>query len=173
MDELYDHCTCSEMAQGWQGRLPRHDCEIAQEQRTNVLQRNRSELPIGIKTPLELVGGKSLFRMHTEIGEQIQDNLRNLLLTNWGERVALTNFGANLRPLLTEFTNKDDFDTEAMLRINTAISKWMPFVVPVAFESKPDLEDNNFTGKIRVFVVYSVTQLNIKEQVLEVDLFII
>lgn len=146
---------------------------LAQQQRTNTIQRNRSTLPIGIKTPLELVGGKTLFATHTDIGEQIKDNLRNLLLTNWGERLALTNFGANLRPLLTEYTNKDDFDTEAMLRINTAISKWMPFVTPVAFDSKPDLEDNVFTGKIRLFVIYSVSQLNIQEQVLELNLYII
>lgn len=146
---------------------------IAQEQRNDVLRRNRSTIPIGIKTPLELVGGKSLFKMHTEIADQVQDNLRNLLLTNWGERVAVTNFGANLRPLLTEYSNKDDFDSEAMLRINTAVTKWMPFVNPVAFESKPSYENNQFTGRIRIFFVYSVPQLQITEEVLEVELFVI
>jgi len=146
---------------------------LTQQQRSNVLRRNRSTIPIGIKTPLELVGGKTLFEVHTDIGEQIKDNLRNLLLTNWGERVALTNFGANLRPLLTEYTNKDDFDTEAMVRINTAISRWMPFVTPVAFDSRADFEDNLFTGKIRLFVIYSVSQLNITEEVLEINLYIV
>lgn len=146
---------------------------IAQTQRRLRAERARTDLPIGIKTPMELVGGSNLFLMHTNIGEQIKDNLRNLLLTNWGERVAITTFGANLRPLLTEFTNKDDFDTEAMLRINTAISKWMPFVTPVAFDSRPDFENNEFTGKIRLFVIYSVSRLNIVEEVLEFDLFVI
>lgn len=146
---------------------------LTQQQRTNALQRNRSTIPIGIKTPLELVGGKTLFAVHTDIGEQIKDNLRNLLLTNWGERLGLTNFGANLRPLLTEYSNKDDFDTEAMIRINTAVSKWMPFVTPVAFDSKPDFENNVFTGKIRLFVIYSVSQLNINEEILEIELYII
>lgn len=146
---------------------------IAQDQRTNVLIRNRSTNPIGIKTPLQLVGGKTLFEMHTELREQIKDNVRNLLLTNWGERVALTQFGANLRPLLTEYSNKEAFDNEAMVRINTAITRWMPFVTPVAFESRPDLEDNVLTGKIRIFLIYSIEQLNVNEEVLEVDLFVI
>jgi len=146
---------------------------IAQQQRTNVLTRNRSTIPIGIKTPLQLVGGKTLFEMNTELRDQIKDNLRNLLLTNWGERIALTQFGANLRPLLTEYSNKDDFDTEAMVRINTAITRWMPFVQPVAFDSRADFDDNQFTGKIRIFLIYSVTQLNIIEEALELELFII
>jgi hypothetical protein len=72
-----------------------------------------------------------------------------------------------------KYSNKEDFDTEAMLRINTAISNWMPFVTPVAFDSRADLEENYFTGNIRLFVVYSVSQLNINEEVLEVDLFVI
>lgn len=141
--------------------------------RNNPLTVNRSVLPIGIKTPLELVGGKTLFLTHVNIGDQIDDNLRNLLLTNWGERVAIYNFGGNLRPLLTEYSNKDDFDTEAMVRINTAITKWMPFVTPLGFESFPDFEDNVFTGKIRVFVSYDVPRLKIKERNLELSLFII
>jgi len=141
--------------------------------RNNPLTTNRSVLPIGIKTPLELVGGKTLFLTHDKIAEQVDDNLRNLLLTNWGERVAIYNFGANLRPMLTEFGNKDDFDTEAMVRINTAITKWMPFVTPLGFESFADLEDNVVTGKTRIYVSYAVPRLNIKERSLELSLFVI
>lgn len=141
--------------------------------RNDPVLTNRSTLPIGIKTPLELVGGSTLFLTHTNIGDQIEDNLRNLLLTNWGERVAIYNFGANLRPLLTEFSNKDDFDTEAMVRINTAITRWLPFVTPLGFESFPDFEENQFTGKIRIFLSYAVPRLNINEKFLELDLFVI
>jgi phage baseplate assembly protein W len=141
--------------------------------RQDVLARNQSQLPIGIKTPLELVGGSTLFLCHTNISDQIEDNLRNLLLTNWGERLALYNFGGNLRPLLTEFTNKENFDTEAMLRINTAISKWMPFVTPVGFDSNPDFDDNRFTGNIKIILSYSVPNLKINEKVIEFSLYVI
>ncbi len=141
--------------------------------RSNVLRRINSDIPIGIKTPLELVGGQTLFAVHTDIGEQIRDNLRNLLLTNHGERLVFSNFGANLRPLLTEFSNKEDFDSEAMVRINTAITTFMPFITPLAFESTPNFKDNQFTGKIQLVVVYAVPALQIAEDILEVDLFII
>jgi len=141
--------------------------------RQDVLTKNKSQLPIGIKTPLELVGGSTLFFTHTDIGDQIEDNLRNLLLTNWGERLALYNFGANLRPLLTEFSNKENFENEAMIRINTAISKWMPFVTPVGFDSKADFGDNKFTGKINLTISYSVPALKINEKIIELSLFII
>lgn len=141
--------------------------------RRDILQRVNNELPIGIKTPLELVGGKNLFQVHTNIGDQIRDNLRNLLLTNHGERLMFHDFGANLRPLLTEYSNKEDFDSEAMVRINTAISKYLPFITPLAFESFPDYRENHFTGKVKLIVVYSVPALQVPEDVLELELFII
>jgi phage baseplate assembly protein W len=141
--------------------------------RAQFLQQIRTDVPIGIKTPLKLVGGKNLFEVNTSIREQIRDNLRNLLLTNHGERLMFHDFGANIRPLLTEYTNKEDFDTEAMVRINTAITRYLPFIVPVAYDSVPDLRDNLFTGKIRIIVVYSVPALQVVEDVLELELFVI
>jgi phage baseplate assembly protein W len=145
--------------------------------RADVARRNaarsNTDLPIGIKTPLKLVGGKNLFEVNTAIQEQIKDNLRNLLLTNHGERLMFHDFGANLKPLLTEYNNKEDFDSEAMVRINTAISRYLPFITPLAFDSTPDYRDNQFVGKIKVLVVYSVPALQISEDALEIELFII
>lgn len=131
-------------------------------------------VPIGFKTPLELdEEGNSIFKMHFTLKEQISDNLRNLILTNHGERLALYDFGANLRPLLTDWSNKEDFDREVMLRIKTANSKYMPFVELQGYESLPDYEENIFTGKIRIFVAYTVPSINLTDQLIEVDLFVI
>ena len=56
------------------------------------------------KTPLTLSTNKSeLFVMNTNIGDSVSDNLKNLLLTNRGERVMQPDFGANLKPILTEY----------------------------------------------------------------------
>lgn len=145
---------------------------IKQEARINdVLTRNKSQIAIGIKTPLEIdSSGKEIFVMNYSLQEQIKDNLKNLLLTNHGERVSQFNFGGNLRPLVSEFTNKDNFDTEAMLRINTAISKWMPFVNPIEFDSRPSREKNTIVGKVIILVVYSVPSLNINRDQLELEI---
>lgn len=141
---------------------------------SNNIGRVANPIPIGIKTPLEIdIEGKSLFVTHYDIGSQMDDNLRNLILTNHGERLGLYTFGANLKPLLTEFSNKDDFDTEAMLRINTAVSIYLPFVSLIGFESKPDYENNRYTGKIKITVMYSVATANLNQRMIEVDLFVI
>ena len=59
---------------------------------------------IGIKTPLELGSGRDgMLKMHDNLKNQIKDNLKNLLLTNHGERLGNYNFGANLDELLFEF----------------------------------------------------------------------
>jgi len=141
---------------------------------SNNLGRTVNQIPFGIKTPLEIdAEGKSLFAMHYDLGAQMDDNLRNIVQTNHGERLGLYTFGANLKPLLTEYSTKDDFDSEAMLRINTAVSIYLPFVTLVGFESKPDLENNEFTGKIKITIMYSVPAANLNQRMCEVDLFVI
>jgi phage baseplate assembly protein W len=142
-----------------------------EDRRNDVLTRNRSQRPIGIKTPLEIDNERQeIFVMHTDIQEQVQDNMRNLLLTNHGDRVNMFDFGANLLPLMAEYSNKEDFDTESMIRINTAIAKFMPFVTPLEFDSTPDRENNSVIGKIKILVVYSVPGLNISRDQVELEL---
>ena len=50
--------------------------ELEQEE-----QESPTKLPIGIRTPIQLSRGTGLFEMHTDMGRQISDNLRNLILT--------------------------------------------------------------------------------------------
>ena len=75
--------------------------------------------------------------------------------------------------LLTEYSNKEDFDSEAMIRINTAISKWMPFVTPVGFDSKNDLENNDYLAIVKIIMTYSVPNTIIKERLIEINLSVI
>jgi phage baseplate assembly protein W len=129
--------------------------------------------PIGIKTPLELDGANyDNFTMHYTVKDQVTDNLRNLLLTNHGDRVMHYDFGANLLPLVADFSHKDDFDQEAMVRINTAITKFMPFVTPLGFASKPDYENNQYTGKIDIVMTYAVPLANVTDGKIEVSLYV-
>ena len=120
--------------------------------------------PIGIKTPLAFGTTRSgLFEMHFNNRDQVRDNVRNLIQTNWGERVGLYTFGANLIELTGELTSKEDFDGEAMLRIKNAISTWMPFIELNTFES--EFIDPNRTAdglaRIVMVVTYSVAKLSI------------
>ena len=84
-------------------------------------------VPLGIVTPLRPgIGRSDLFEMHFDPVAQLSDNLRNLILTNHGERLGRYNYGANLRPLLTELGAKEDFDAEAMRKIINAVNNWLP-----------------------------------------------
>lgn len=142
--------------------------------KNDVLRRNQSPIPVGIKTPLEIDSlGKEIFALNYNIQDQVRDNLRNLLMTNHGERVCLYDFGANLQPLVSEYVNKDDFDSEAMLRINTAISKYMPFITPLEFDSKVDRRVDDNLNKFTLFVTYTVPAINIIKDQIIVELYIL
>lgn len=131
-------------------------------------------LPIGIKTPLRLGNNDDgIFSMHLSAASQIQDNFRNLLLTNHGDRLGLYDFGANLQPLTTEITAREDFEAEAMTRIKAATSKYMPFLDLQAFETSIDNFQNKDTGLIKIKINYGVPILGIKDKKIEVILYVI
>jgi len=138
----------------------------------NNIQTTVAPKPIGIKTPIELDKTQSIniFKMHYNTLDQINDNLRNLILTNHGERLGMYDLGGNLRPLLTDYSNKDNFDKEAMKRIKATVAKYMPFVNLLGYESRVDRQDNTYTGVIIMLIAYQIA--NYPEQLIEVTLFI-
>lgn len=138
----------------------------------NIETLSRTALPIGIRTPLR-IDDKNLFAMHYNIADQVHDNLRNLLLTNWGERVGLYDFGANLQELTTELSNIDAFDEEAINRIRNAVNKWMPFVALNDFVSEIDNEANANTGIVKIKITYNIAQLGVENKALQIKLYVI
>jgi phage baseplate assembly protein W len=136
----------------------------------NIIQ---SATPIGVKTPLRFGLSEGIFAMHFALAEQMHDNFRNLVLTNWGERLGLYDFGANLRPLVTEFVSQDDFDAQAIDRIAGAVQRWMPFITLDTFESKTIRQNNQNTAIIRLTIVYNIPSLNVFQKILEVTLYVI
>lgn len=129
-------------------------------------------LPVGIVTPLR-PGDDGFLAMNLSVTDQVHDNLRNLLLTNWGERLGFYDFGANLRPLVTDFVSQDDFDTLAIDRIRTAVSRWMPFIDLEDFSSEVDRIENQNTGIIRLTLTYNIPTLNVKAKPLQISLYVI
>lgn len=132
-----------------------------------------SPVPFGIKTPLQLGVSEGIFSMNYSLEDQFSDNLRNLILTNWGERLGLYQFGANLRPLTTEFTNQDDFDGQAIFRIKAAVEKWMPFIDLENFSSTVDRLENKNTGVIRINITYNIPELGVTNKGLQIVLYVI
>lgn len=130
--------------------------------------------PIGIKTPLKLGKKYGIFDMYTNMADTIHDNLRNLILTNWGERLGLYYFGANLRPLTTEYSVQEQFDSEAVIRIKTAVNQWMPYVDLVDYISSfENFSQISSTAHINLTITYSVSKLNVSNKQLNINLFIL
>lgn len=137
--------------------------------------------PVSIKTPISKDNSRTdLFDCHFYLQDSVHDNLKNLILTNSGERLGRTTFGANLRQLTTELTAKEDFETEAMLRISDQVTKFMPFVELDTFESDLIEEGNTLKfaeadhqagiGIITIKVIYSVPQLAVMKRPMAVHL---
>lgn len=132
----------------------------------------QNETPIGIMTPLRF-GTKNdgIFAMHFNIANQIQDNFRNLLLTNHGERLGRYDFGANLRSLSMEYGH-DTFDADAITNIRTAVEKYMPFLSPRTFESKPMPGKNGIIERVNITITYDVARLGIIGKEIMVSIFV-
>lgn len=128
--------------------------------------------PIGIKTPLSL-GNDDLLSMNFSLATQLTDNLRNLILTNFGERLGFYDFGANLRPLMTDLVSLDDFDSQAISSIRTATQRWMPYIDLQDFLSEPVRQQNGSTAVIRLVITFDIPDLNVRGRKLEVTLYAI
>lgn len=129
-----------------------------------------AKLPIGIKTPIQLIDEGGFFKMHFENADQIADNLRNLILTNHGERLVHYDFGANLRSL-TFNLGQEEFDNEAILRIKRAVNKYMPYVSLETFVSFVDNNDLDAIATVGIRVTYKVEALDETTRVLEIILY--
>src|SRR5210317_1481350 len=124
--------------------------------------------PIGIKTPISLKKG-TLFDMSYDISDQISDNLRNLILTNKGERLGNPAFGTDLRKTQYNVANKEDAEIEMMAKIQNAVRTFMPFVQledfttsqlpPSLVTSTTDPHSGFAGGALSVNITYSVPQL--------------
>jgi phage baseplate assembly protein W len=82
-----------------------------------------NDYAIGLSLPLQM--GTNTFNQTYNNLEQLKSNVKNLLLTNKGERLAQPLFGTNLRELLFE-QNDGDIKSKIYDSIESAIEFWLP-----------------------------------------------
>ena len=140
--------------------------------------------PIGIKTPLELGSGTDdFYKMHTDPGNQIKDNFKNLILTNFGERIGRSELGANLAEITFDLSAIEDYETEAALRIKNAAKRYIPAIAlrqvliedATSFESSINTaelsEDSLGLTQIKLRVDYDLPSVKIFNQSIEVIIY--
>ncbi len=86
-------------------------------------------MAIGLTLPLARATG-SLGYLEVTRSElaAVEQNLRSLLYTNWGERVMHFNLGCNLIEFLFE-QQSSDLKERIEDRIRSQVATWMPFVI--------------------------------------------
>ena len=134
--------------------------------------------PVGIMTPIQAGSGRSgIFQMNYTMEKQVADNLKNLILTNYGERLGNYGYGANLRPLTLEFSSQEDFESQAMTQISNAVRAEMPYVELQTFSTDAFLAEPGSTAgigsgltQVTMQLKYSVPQMRISERGLVVTL---
>ena len=106
------------------------------------------DVSVGLSFPLGFVGSRFFNRTKT-IEEQAQHNLKNLLLTNLGERPMQPEFGSRLLSVVFEF--KDDALIEKV--INEAVEKWLPYITINELITSVDATNQN---RLNVSIDFSV-----------------
>jgi phage baseplate assembly protein W len=139
-----------------------------------------ASIPIGIKTPIQAGTSdrEGFLAMNFFLVDQISDNLRNLVQTNWGERLGQYSYGANLKPLLTELVSsefsQENFETAAINNIKRAISTWMPYVSPQTLVTSINFDENKISrgsiSSINLVITYDVPSIQINNKKLVVVL---
>ncbi len=129
------------------------------------------ERSINPRTPLKLSQKTSeLFLMNTATTDAIADNLRNLLLTNRGERLMNPKFGANLKAILGEYGTKG-FESEVMARISSTAKEFIPYITltTMSMEKLPSPPDLGLVV-VRFNIKYSIPSVNINDEEISITL---
>ena len=117
---------------------------------------------IGLSLPIKK-GENTDFSMTKTSLEQSKFNLRNLLLTDLGERVGQPTFGTRLKELVFENID-EELPSRIEEEVRRAVTNWLPYINIISIETLTDDADNSM---IVVRVKYS-TSLN-PQTVTQVD----
>jgi phage baseplate assembly protein W len=122
--------------------------------------------PIGIKTPLSLSNSDDIFEMNYSLFTQIEDNFKNLIRTNSGERLCFPSFGTNIRSILTR-TDLENPQELAMQEIQRVTSRYMPFINLVSFSNYIDeIESKKGNPVIVLKIGYSVPTISAEQRLI-------
>ena len=116
---------------------------------------------IGVSLPLGL-SDDGFFKKTRKTVDQVKSNIRNLLLTQKGERLGNPTFGSNLRRVLFE-PNTEDIEPAVESAVREAIDEWLPVVSLASFIFERPINSNT--------IIMSITfNLDIDQTVATMDL---
>jgi phage baseplate assembly protein W len=110
-----------------------------------------NDYAIGLTLPLQM--STNTFNQSYDNLVQLKSNVRNLLLTKKGERLAQPNFGTNLHRLLFE-PNDEELEQKIYDTIDNSIRTWLPqlSIKEINIEATDEMKNNN---SINVSIVFT------------------
>jgi phage baseplate assembly protein W len=119
----------------------------------NVREIDRDDdIYVGIEFPLDY-SQEGFFRKTKTIRQQVKSNIRNLLLTERGERVFQPNFGSNLKSLLFEQITPTLLENIEN-NIRESLSTWLPYV---NVNNLVAVQDDRNLNQVLISLEYSTT----------------
>jgi phage baseplate assembly protein W len=112
--------------------------------------KNINDYAVGLSLPLQM-GGNTFNQTYDNL-EQLKSNVKNLLLTNKGERLAMPNFGCGLQSLLFE-QNDEELNDKILNTIESAINFWLPQLLINSIEITADDMDKD-NNKLNVSISF-------------------
>lgn len=125
----------------------------------SLTQDRDSNVHIGIDLPIRNADNSEGFfaTTKTTIGA-VKNNIRNLMLTNAGERIMQPNFGMSLRKFLFEQISSDTI-LQIQTEIQEKISQFLPFVIVKDISvNMSEVQDRLGINKLNINVVFSISQ---------------
>jgi len=119
-----------------------------------------NDFAVGLKLPLKN-GNGGFFEQNFTTFEQAKSNLRNLLLTKKGERIAQPDFGSGLQDLIFEPID-DEFETKLQDTITESVEYWLPYITieEIDVDMRDEFKDTNKVNVEIKFRVGETLELN-------------
>ncbi len=111
-------------------------------------------------------GGDYGYVLTQDMIEVVRQNLKNLVLTNPGERMMLPEFGVGIKTFLFEMNDQTTYGN-IRARVITQVKKYMPFLAinNMVF----DTDEFNFPNSLGVTIFYDILPLSLSD-VLEITI---
>jgi|TARA_B100001778_G_scaffold134906_1_gene111176 phage baseplate assembly protein W len=118
---------------------------------------NNDDFYIGVQFPLSYGGTYGFFNRSKTLFEQVKSNIRNLILTNLGERIFQPELGSNVQSIIFENITNDlisDVRDKVEEAVREAISQWLPYVI---LNEVNVFQDENNPNKVFLQIEYSIS----------------
>lgn len=130
-----------------------------------------SPTPFSVLTPLKFPNNVGdTFKVTTSVAEGVIENFKNMIMTNYGERLGKPDFGANLNSLLSERLSQEDWNSRLSNSIKNTTQKYMSYITVNSIASNELPSRNDGFSRVQVIIIYSILALGIENRRLDITL---